>query len=1420
LTTDGAGNLSFASVDATSIQNGTSNVSIDAADGPVTIGVGGSTNNIAKFDENEVVFSNDTHTAFTFDLVNKNLILTGAGDISAGYGPGGIDLFQGDYTTSIGVSTWSMADNASANYPYTQVTPGFVSTEYGDGSGPVMPTAPSHLTTKQYVDNKSYIANGTSNVSIAAADSAIAFAVNGLNAGKISLASVAIGYLAGNDTQGNASVAIGAEAGTLAQGIDSVAIGSSAGNDNQGAFSIAIGSLSGQTSQGGFSVAVGVNAGFNAQGNTAVAIGSDAGSETQGESAVAIGQGAGQTNQGISSVAIGGFAGVTDQGENSVAIGPQAGNDTQGTLSVAVGVNAGSTGQGTTAVAIGNAAATANQGLGAVAVGSGSGNDTQGVAAVAVGLNSGVTTQGSGAVAVGGGAGTNTQGNTAVAIGSDAGSDTQGEGAIAIGAYAGFATQGLNSIAIGVNTAGTAQGENSIAIGQNAGGSNQGNNSVAIGGFAGETNQPVNSIIINASGATLDGTESGLYIDPVRNDTGNTTNVVYYNTTTKEVTYSDGYGNADVANYLPTYTGNLDSVSSVGSATTVLIGDGSSLSQLTGANVVGDVAGANHANVADVANSVAGANVSGNVAGASTAYALSAAVGNVSISGGTSGQYLQTDGSGALSWADVDVANVQGIGTIATIDINGDSTQYLNGAGQWATVQADASGTDFIAVITNELAPAAFPTPALFAGTIHPVATQAELVSAIAAAVDGDVIQLTADIDITSTIAVNKAVKITGGFTIQTAAATNAPVTMLNITAAVYIDDTITIKHRKTSNTSVEVAVSANAVGFVSDARVEFMEFGYLLRGSFSIGGQTVYTGALGNSHRHIGIYNISAPSEINGVEFDFPQEATARSNFIYISSNNATTERWESLLSVNNCSMPMNKYCRQFFNCDSFNITNRNASLFVTNNTFNDLNGGILFYSASGSPFDSFTTVAIYNNTEGTASEASYKGLMFVDGVGTARSIGAPTNLAIERNQSPQVFRADYAQAAAGAIGYNISVFTKPSTFRVTYGAGAPVSLINGLSSVDILNTSGNISLTVNGTQSATVSATGVAISALNVAGVTQLGAVGNVKITGGTSGQVLTTDGTGNISFTSPDTTKIFNGTSNVAISTTNGDITVGANGQGNIVTFSSNGTFATTTINDDVIVTGNLTVQGNTVTVNVTELNVEDPIITEGRGANNTPLSAADSKDRGLFSYYYDGAEKGAFIGIMTTGAHAGEYVLSTDATVSNNVVTTSSYGNIVVGNVIGNLAHGGTAVGIAGSDADITMSVDGTSNVVVVDTAGITVNGKVTVGGTSISGATLTTTDTATVALASVLDAAGLAVEFLVKGADTTGSKFEVATVLLISDGAGSVDYTIYGSTSVGGTTGILSVSKNGAMAELNVTPVSSNSTVWTAQYRTI
>jgi hypothetical protein len=697
-------------------------------------------------------------------------------------------------------------------------------------------------------------------------------------------------------------------------------------------------------------------------------------------------------------------------------------------------------------------------------------------------------------------------------------------------------------------------------------------------------------------------------------------------------------------------------------------GDGSALGNITGANVVGDVGGANHANVADVAYSVSGANVSGNVAGASMAYALSAAVANVAITGGSNGQVLTTNGSGALSWS-----NQSGI-------------KYTR---EWhidPTVGNDTTGD----------------------GSYNrPFATIAK-VKAVIGVQTGQTIHL----------------------------------------------------HNSIYTENVTWTVGNTDFVYAGD------------------GGMAYCTGTWTFSH--------STPGSVRVLNLQFEGVVTVSgTGSVYFGSCNLV------------------------------------GGLNKTGNGYIEMRNDTMVSDTTS--FVSITGSGIVNMLGGAANSITVNnaGAQFIARDATLAIITVTSGLALV--DTSFIYSATATSNAVTSTPAGI-FYAYNSHFVTSAGALSRLSLAGAWSINDTQYDKANSTLT--GTNLGTVSYSdaintqGLAnVASLQVRGTSTLGPVGNVSISGGTSGQYLQTNGSGALSFTTVSLSNINNGTSNVSVAAS-GNITIASNGQGNIATFSSNGTFATTTINDDVIVTGNLTVQGNTVSVNVAELNVEDPIITEGRAPNNTPLSAVDGKDRGLFSYYYDGAEKGAFIGIMTTGAHAGEYVVSTDAVVSNNVVTTSSYGNIVVGNVIGNLANGSTAVGIAGSDADITMSVDGTANVVVVDTAGITVNGKVTVGGTGIGGATLTTTSTDTVALVSIQDAAGLAVEVLIKGADAAGTKFEVATLLLISDGAGTVDYTIFGVTSTSTSTGILSATKNGAVVELNVTPSSSNSTVWTAQYRTI
>lgn len=140
-------------------------------------------------------------------------------------------------------------------------------------------------------------------------------------------------------------------------------------------------------------------------------------------------------------------------------------------------------------------------------------------------------------VAIGSGAGQTNQNGFAVAVGLHAGQDTQGTAGVAVGHSAGQTTQGQDAVAVGVAAGKNSQGQNATAIGNRAGAgytTSQGDYAVAVGAFAGYDSQAAHSIAINASGDNLNPTEAGFYVDPIRANTAGG-NVTAYNTTTKEV---------------------------------------------------------------------------------------------------------------------------------------------------------------------------------------------------------------------------------------------------------------------------------------------------------------------------------------------------------------------------------------------------------------------------------------------------------------------------------------------------------------------------------------------------------------------------------------------------------------------------------------------------------------------------------------------------------------------------------------------------------------------------------------------------------------------------------------------------------------------------------------------------------------------
>ena len=137
----------------------------------------------------------------------------------------------------------------------------------------------------------------------------------------------------------------------------------------------------------------------------------------------------------------------------------------------------------------------------------------------------------------------------------------------------------------------------------------------------------------------------------------------------------------------------------------------------------------------------------------------------------------------------------------------------------------------------------------------------------------------------------------------------------------------------------------------------------------------------------------------------------------------------------------------------------------------------------------------------------------------------------------------------------------------------------------------------------------------------------------------------------------------------------------------------------------------------------------------------------------------------------------------------------------------------------NDTSQVFTVNGTANVTTANVSGQLNLGNSSVN-TGVSWASVTTSSiTANQTIASFSTTGITGVEFLVKGVDSTGSKYSVATVQAVTDGT-SVDYSTFGGVSLGGYTGSLAVNIVGGQIRLQVTPASSNSTVWTTQYRLI
>jgi hypothetical protein len=246
----------------------------------------------------------------------------------------------------------------------------------------------------------------------------------------------------------------------------------------------------------------------------------------------------------------------------------------------------------------------------------------------------------------------------------------------------------------------------------------------------------------------------------------------------------------------------------------------------------------------------------------------------------------------------------------------------------------------------------------------------------------------------------------------------------------------------------------------------------------------------------------------------------------------------------------------------------------------------------------------------------------------------------------------------------------------NITANTGVFTGNGSGLSAIAGANVTGTVA-------SATAATTAGTVTTAAQPNITSVGTLSALTVTGNTT--------SGNF------VGRLANGNSNVNIAAANGNVTIAAVGN-SVVTVTGTGVNVNGTLNatgagqiggdllvsGNAVVTGNLAINGNLTYLNVETIAVEDPIIQLQTGANGAAPVANSGKDVGSALNYFDTVARVAFMGWDVSNA---EFGMASVATIASEVVTFTTYGNLRVGNIIGN---GQALTAIAGANVTGTVA----------------------------------------------------------------------------------------------------------------------------------
>ena len=237
-----------------------------------------------------------------------------------------------------------------------------------------------------------------------------------------------------------------------------------------------------------------------------------------------------------------------------------------------------------------------------------------------------------------------------------------------------------------------------------------------------------------------------------------------------------------------------------------------------------------------------------------------------------------------------------------------------------------------------------------------------------------------------------------------------------------------------------------------------------------------------------------------------------------------------------------------------------------------------------------------------------------------------------------------------------SVEVFHLPTLQDITYGNGVSGTVASGSDdnsvtvAVDV--TDSNIFGTTSAKGIAQFNSDNFAVSS-GVVTIKDNGVILGTETTGSYVASLVAGTGialTNNSGEGATPTVAIDTSSSPTVAGITAGNVKVGVTADGEIDTSSGNlvidSAGGTVQVDDNLTVTGNLTVNGTTTTVNSTTITIDDPIMT--LGGDSAPGSD-DNKDRGILAQYYDSSAKKMFFGMDDSNSHRFTYIpVATEST----------------------------------------------------------------------------------------------------------------------------------------------------------------------------